>query len=76
MKIATWNVNSLNIRMPQLAPWVAEAQPDVLEIVCTNSVPIPKTKLVPKLRVLSIAPAMAEAMRRIHNGESVSSLFH
>jgi ribose-phosphate pyrophosphokinase len=52
------------------------AQPDVLEIVCTNSVPIPKTKLVPKLRVLSIAPAMAEAMRRIHNGESVSSLFH
>jgi ribose-phosphate pyrophosphokinase len=31
---------------------------------------------VPKLRVLSIAPAMAEAMRRIHNGESVSSLFH
>ncbi|MFC5004314.1 ribose-phosphate diphosphokinase [Dactylosporangium cerinum] len=52
------------------------AQPDVLEIVCTNSVPIPKEKWVPKLRLLSIAPAMAEAMRRIHNGESVSSLFH
>lgn len=52
------------------------AQPDVSEIVCTNSVPIPKEKWVPKLRVLSIAPAMAEAMRRIHNGESVSSLFH
>ena len=52
------------------------ALPEVLEIVCTNSVPIPKEKFVPKLRVLSIAPAMAEAMRRIHNGESVSSLFH
>ncbi|WP_238007871.1 ribose-phosphate pyrophosphokinase [Dactylosporangium sp. AC04546] len=52
------------------------AQPDVLEIVCTNSVPIPKEKWVPNLKVLSIAPAMAEAMRRIHNGESVSSLFH
>ncbi|GAA4245521.1 ribose-phosphate diphosphokinase [Dactylosporangium darangshiense] len=51
-------------------------QDDVLEIVCTNSVPLPKDKWVPKLRVLSIAPAMAEAMRRIHNGESVSSLFH
>jgi ribose-phosphate pyrophosphokinase len=51
-------------------------QQDVLEIVCTNSVPLPKDKWVPKLRVLSIAPAMAEAMRRIHNGESVSSLFH
>jgi ribose-phosphate pyrophosphokinase len=52
------------------------SQPDVLEIVCTNTVPIPKEKWVPKLQVLSIAPAMAEAMRRIHNGESVSALFH
>lgn len=51
-------------------------QPDVLEIVCTNTVPIPKEKWVPKLRVLSIAHAMAEAIRRIHNGESVSALFH
>jgi len=51
-------------------------QPDVLEIVCTNSVPIAVEKRVPKLEVLSIAPALAEAMRRIHNGESVSTLFH
>jgi ribose-phosphate pyrophosphokinase len=53
-----------------------QQEDDVLEIICTNSVPLPKEKWVPKLRVLSIAPAMAEAMRRIHNGESVSSLFH
>jgi len=52
-----------------------EAQPDLLEIICTNTVPIGKEKYVPKLQVLSIAPAMAEAIRRIHNGESVSSLF-
>ncbi len=51
-------------------------QPDIAEIVCTNTVPIPLTKRVPKLHVLSIAPALAEAIRRIHNGESVSSLFH
>ncbi|GAA1711273.1 ribose-phosphate diphosphokinase [Fodinicola feengrottensis] len=50
-------------------------QPDVLEIVCTNTVPIPQSERVPKLTVLSIAPALAEAMRRIHNGESVSALF-
>lgn len=50
-------------------------QPDVLEIVCTNTVPIPDTKRTEKLTVLSIAPALAEAMRRIHNGESVSALF-
>jgi ribose-phosphate pyrophosphokinase len=48
---------------------------DVLEVVCTNTVPIPRDKQVPKLKVLSIAPALAEAMRRIHNGESVSVLF-
>jgi len=36
-------------------------------------VPLPAAKRVPKLAVLSIAPALAEAMRRIHNGESVSA---
>jgi ribose-phosphate pyrophosphokinase len=51
-------------------------QPDVLEIVCTNTVPIAPEKHVPKLKVLSVAPALAEAIRRIHNGESVSALFH
>ncbi|MBV1850778.1 ribose-phosphate diphosphokinase [Catellatospora tritici] len=50
-------------------------QPGVLEVVCTNSVPIAEDKRVPKLKILSIAPALAEAMRRIHNGESVSALF-
>jgi ribose-phosphate pyrophosphokinase len=50
-------------------------QPDVLEIVCTNTVPIQAEERTEKLRVLSIAPALAEAVRRIHNGESVSALF-
>ncbi|WP_088285950.1 ribose-phosphate pyrophosphokinase [Kineosporia sp. A_224] len=50
-------------------------QEDVLEIVCTNTVPIPPERVTEKLRVLSIAPALAEAVRRIHNGESVSALF-
>ena len=50
-------------------------QPDVREIVCTNTVPIAPAERTDKLTVLSIAPALAEAMRRIHNGESVSALF-
>lgn len=50
-------------------------QPDVLEIVCTNTVPVPEAGRVPKLRVLSVAAAFAEAIRRIHSGESVSALF-
>lgn len=51
-------------------------EPDVLEIVCTDTLPIAPKRRVPKLTVLSIAPALAEAMRRINNGESVSTLFH
>lgn len=49
---------------------------DVREIVCTNTVPIPEVDRHPKLEVLSVAPQLAEAIRRIHNGESVSALFH
>jgi ribose-phosphate pyrophosphokinase len=48
---------------------------DVAEIVCTNTVPVPGAERAPKLTVLSVAPALAEAVRRIHNGESVSVLF-
>jgi ribose-phosphate pyrophosphokinase len=50
------------------------ALPDVTEIVCTNTVPVPE-KREGKLRVLSVAPAFSEAIRRIHNGESISALF-
>ncbi|MCJ2873749.1 ribose-phosphate pyrophosphokinase [Rhizobium pusense] len=50
------------------------AEPDVLEIVCTNTVPIAAEKRLPKLTVLSVAPALAEAMRRINSGDSVSAL--
>jgi ribose-phosphate pyrophosphokinase len=49
-------------------------QPDLIEIVCTNTVPIAAQGL-PKLTVLSVAPALAEAIRRIHDGQSVSALF-
>lgn len=30
MKIATWNVNSLGVRLPQVLAWLAQHQPDVL----------------------------------------------
>jgi len=50
-------------------------QRDIVEIVTTNTVPIPPEKRLPNMTVLSIAPLMAETIRRIHNGESVSTLF-
>lgn len=39
MKIATWNVNSLRVRLPHLLDWLAAAQPDVVglqELKCTD----------------------------------------
>ncbi len=30
MKLATWNVNSLNVRLPRLLEWLAAARPDIV----------------------------------------------
>lgn len=50
-------------------------QTDIVEIVATNTVPVPPEKRLPNMKILSIAPLIAETIRRNHNGESVSSLF-
>jgi ribose-phosphate pyrophosphokinase len=50
-------------------------EPDIAEIVTTNSVPLPSDKQLPNMVVCSIAPLFAEAVRRTNLGESVSSLF-
>lgn len=47
--------------------------PQVTEVVTTDSVPSPADW--PELSVRSVAPLFAEAIARIHAGESVSSLF-
>ncbi len=49
--------------------------PLVEEIVSTDTVPIDPRKLIGKLKVVSVAPLLAEAIRRIHCDESVSALF-
>ena len=45
------------------------------QVVVTNSIPLGKDKEHPKITVLSVAPLLAEAIRRIHDEESVSTLF-
>jgi ribose-phosphate pyrophosphokinase len=47
----------------------------IKEIVVTNSLPIPKPKMLPNIHVVSIAPLLGEAIKRIHRNESVSYLF-
>jgi ribose-phosphate pyrophosphokinase len=44
------------------------------EVVVTNTIPV-EHKNLEKLKVVSIAPLIGEAIRRIHEGESVSMLF-
>ena len=51
------------------------AQPDIDEIVTTDTVPLPPEKRLPKMTVLSIAPLLADAISCIHRGKSVSRLF-
>ncbi len=57
-------------------PAVARLEGSPLEeVVVTNSIPLPPEKQSPKLTVLSVAPLLGEAIRRIHTETSVSTLF-
>jgi ribose-phosphate pyrophosphokinase len=45
------------------------------EIVLTDSIPLSLERRLPEITVLSVAPLIGEAIRRIHRGESVGALF-
>jgi ribose-phosphate pyrophosphokinase len=47
----------------------------IKEIVLTDSIPLPPQKQLPNIKVLSVAPLLADAIKRIHFNESVSKLF-
>ncbi len=45
------------------------------ELVITNSIPQKKSRKNSKIKVISVAPLLAEAIKRIHHEESISCLF-
>jgi ribose-phosphate pyrophosphokinase len=48
----------------------------IKELIITDSIPPrPEVKVSPKVRVLSVAHLLGEAVKRIHMGDSLSSLF-
>jgi ribose-phosphate pyrophosphokinase len=47
----------------------------IKELVVTDTIPLPPVKRLPKITVLSLAPLLGEAIRRIHTGHSIGELF-
>jgi len=48
---------------------------DLEELLITDTIPLDNQKKHPRIKVLSVADLLGEAIKRIHNEESVSSLF-
>ncbi|MBL4954208.1 ribose-phosphate diphosphokinase [Neobacillus sp. OS1-32] len=47
----------------------------IKELIVTNSIALPEEKKIAKIKTLSVAPLIAEAIIRIHEEQSVSTLF-
>jgi len=52
-----------------------EASP-IKEMVFTDTIPLSPDKRLPNMTILSVAPLLGEAIRRIHTGQSVGALFN
>ncbi|MCY4146274.1 MAG: ribose-phosphate pyrophosphokinase [Chloroflexi bacterium] len=49
---------------------------DLREIIFTNTLDTPKSRMLPNMTVLSIAPLLGEVILRAHEGRSVGALFN
>lgn len=58
-------------------PAIANIDASPIKVVAvTDTIPLSSDRISPKVEVLSVAPLLGEAIKRIHRNESVSRLFH
>jgi len=69
LKVATWNVNSLRVRMPQLRDWVAAEQPDLLGLQETKVTDID----FPRTDIESLGYTVTFAGQKSYNGVALLS---
>ena len=54
---------------------VSAISQSVKATVITDTIPLTEERTAPNIKVLSVAPLLGEAIKRIHQNESVSRLF-
>lgn len=67
MKLASWNVNSLKVRLPQLLDWLAAANPDV---VCLQELKLEDAKF-PRAEIEAAGYRAAHAGQKTYNGVAI-----
>ena len=69
MKLATWNVNSIKVRLPQLLDWLATAKPDVL---CLQELKTEEPKF-PRAELASAGYQAVVLGQKTYNGVAILS---
>ena len=64
MKIASWNVNSLKVRLPHLLDWLAEQQPDAL---CLQELKLEDHNF-PRAEIEAVGYQVAFSGQKTYNG--------
>ena len=67
MKLATWNVNSLRVRLPHLSDWLAQATPDV---VCLQELKLEDAKF-PRAELEAAGYQSAFSGQKTYNGVAI-----
>ena len=67
MKLATWNVNSLKVRLPQVLDWLATAQPDAL---CLQELKL-EDKAFPLAEIEAAGYQVAFSGQKTYNGVAI-----